>query len=748
MSTGSVTSVFRNLFLLIDTGVYWLVDQAYWLFSMLSEASIFTQTQIESFASRIYVLVSIIMFFKLGFSFINYIINPDSFTDKQKGGAALIKKIVITMALLVSVPTIFNEAYYLQKIIFQNHVIDKVLLGDTSSQTDDANKNNAISTYAFLTFFKPTSYLEECRTYEGVSISAACEAALNKEDTTNHNPGTAYKAALANYDLKTIMQSEIANTTGIFTSNSGGDFYKADAFYLFDYNYPISTVVGGFLAWIMIGFCLDLAVRSVKLSFLQIIAPIPIILSLSPQQKNNTLANWGKECVSTWASLFIRVLVITFALSAIITINTDGGIFSFVTGGTNQFSMVTVFVMLGILLFAKEFPKLLEDILGIKGAGKMTFNPLKRMTEAPVVGKTIGKGLALTSAAAHLGVNTLKNKALSGLEKAFADRKDGAGNTLDPMERRMMREQRYAERQAANKKEFEGRRNADPTKAYSGDTQRKLMHKQNVDERMKLREQERQQKETEDMINIGHRANSEIEANAKGIIDSIVAGNEISDVDKKKVYDSYRRAYNGDAKYSENEANLAMAKGKQEYLKNTVGQLERMAAANPDDVEIAKKLSVAQKALDNAGKQVSGLEENAKNMELTNKTSAKISKGIKLSKGYDKKGDVALKNVNVDDMQQMFTNAQQASSGQQQQLQDSITAAIREGFANMQGNGAPQPSNNQQTRPSGIVDSSGRPISSGNSQASGQVNRPINTNNSQPSNHNNQNIIDDDHRGF
>ena len=120
MSTGSVTSVFRNLFLLIDTGVYWLVDQAYWLFSMLSEASIFTQTQIESFASRIYVLVSIIMFFKLGFSFINYIINPDSFTDKQKGGAALIKKIVITMALLVSVPTIFNEAYYLQKIIFQN----------------------------------------------------------------------------------------------------------------------------------------------------------------------------------------------------------------------------------------------------------------------------------------------------------------------------------------------------------------------------------------------------------------------------------------------------------------------------------------------------------------------------------------------------------------------------------------------------------------------------------------------------
>ena len=65
--SGSVTNVIRNLFLVLDLGVYWLVDQAYWLFSMLSEASVFTQSQIESFANRIYVLISIIMLFKLGF---------------------------------------------------------------------------------------------------------------------------------------------------------------------------------------------------------------------------------------------------------------------------------------------------------------------------------------------------------------------------------------------------------------------------------------------------------------------------------------------------------------------------------------------------------------------------------------------------------------------------------------------------------------------------------------------------------
>lgn len=746
MSTGSVTSVFRNLFLLIDTGVYWLVDQAYWLFSMLSEASIFTQTQIESFASRIYVLVSIIMFFKLGFSFINYIINPDSFTDKQKGGAALIKKIVITMALLVSVPTIFNEAYYLQKIIFQNHVIDKVLLGDTSSQTDDANKNNAISTYAFLTFFKPTSYLEECRTYEGVSISAACEAALNKEDTTNHNPGTAYKAALANYDLKTIMQSEIANTTGIFTSNSGGDFYKADAFYLFDYNYPISTVVGGFLAWIMIGFCLDLAVRSVKLSFLQIIAPIPIILSLSPQQKNNTLANWGKECVSTWASLFIRVLVITFALSAIITINTDGGIFSFVTGGTNQFSMVTVFVMLGILLFAKEFPKLLEDILGIKGAGKMTFNAFKKLGSVPLVG-----GLATAGATALGGAGMIAGRAAWGTAKSLfkgtgsaikgekfgTGFKEGMGETGERIGARW-----HALGSSAKEKiTSAGLKGTDKLggnmhKAY----QENFRSKDYKKTREEYKEGERLYQRT--------LTNGAVDDKKKyDIYSSKDFGAKVETMDKAKErrdtiageYEKMKMRYESgeEVQYREgnktyngaeavNKARIASAKAAADYDKSKA-DFDKIKIQHKADAERYAAFSAAEdrhKVQSNVSSYVTTVEEIKRKAKEEGKENGTI-----VLPEFDQTG---VSNTN-----------------RNQQLQDSITAAIREGFANMQGNGAPQPSNNQQTRPSGIVDSSGRPISSGNSQASGQVNRSINTNNnSQPSNHNNQNIIDDDHRGF
>lgn len=419
---GAVTNTIRQLFIWLDYAVYWLIDQMYSLFSLLTEASIFTQDQIESFSNRIYVLVSIIMFFRLGFAFITYIVNPESFSDKQKGGGALIKKVVITMALLVSVPTIFNEAFYVQQLVFKNNIIDKVLLGDTVTQNEDANQHRSLSTYAFMSFFKPSQSLSACQNYEGIAISEECIKELNAADETGGNPGTAYKEALANYDLDLILKAEVVNSEGLSASIGSNDFFRTDRYYLFDYNYPISTIVGALIAWILLGFCLDLAVRTVKLGFLQIIAPIPIILSLAPAQKNNTLGNWGKECISTWASLFVRVMVISFALSAIITINTGGGIFSFVTGGTNTFSIVTVFVMIGILLFAKEFPKLLEEILGIKGAGNMTFNAWKKLGSVPLAGG------AMTAGATMLGAGALAaGRGLWGTAKSLGA---GVGSAL------------------------------------------------------------------------------------------------------------------------------------------------------------------------------------------------------------------------------------------------------------------------------------------------------------------------------
>lgn len=424
--SGSISNIFRWLFFLLDSVVYWFIDQMYSLFLMLTEASVFSQEQIENFASRIYVLISIIMLFRLGFSFVNYIVNPESFTDKQKGGGALIKSVVIAVVLLVTVPTIFQEANYLQQVVFKSNVIERVLLGDSSIKDGSANNSRLLSTYSFLSFFRPNSRVSGCSSFEGVQISSECINSLNQMADDNSNPGNLYAKALKELNISYVLNSNVINTTGTFVTAGAENFYQTDTTYLFNYHFLISTVFGGVVAYILLGFCIDLAIRTVKLGFLQLIAPVPIILSISPGTKNNTLSNWGKECLSTWVSLFIRVLVIIFAINAILLINSGGGIFSFVTGGGNNSFMVTVFVMLGLLLFAKEFPKLLEDLLGIKGAGNMTFNAWKKLGSTPLVGGALTAGATMAGGAALLA-----GRALTGGARALASGIGGRRKIFD-----------------------------------------------------------------------------------------------------------------------------------------------------------------------------------------------------------------------------------------------------------------------------------------------------------------------------
>lgn len=630
--SGSVTNVLRVLSLGLDTVVYWLVDQAYYLFTLLTEVSIFTQSQIEDFASRIYVLISIIMLFKLGFSFITYIVNPDSFTDKQKGGAALIKKIVICIALLVSVPTIFNEAYYLQKIIFQNNLIEKVLLNNTvDTDTENNDKASMLSTYAFLSFFTPNSKLAGCGSNDGLSISSECINSINSLDDARGNHGSAYEKTLKTLDRSYIMNTTIVNATATMPSVTGDDFFQTPVEYLFDYHAIVSTVFGVALAWILIGFCLDLAVRAVKLGFLQIIAPIPIILSISPQQKTNTLANWGKECLSTWASLFIRVLVISFSLTIISIINSGGGIFSFVTGGSNQNVFVSAFVMLGILLFAKEFPKLLEDILGIKGAGKMTFNALKKLGSAPLVGGLAAAGMTAAGGiglAAGRGLLGLGKSAVLGANSARKGEGFGAGfkSGFDDTKARLGNRMHAIGTSAKEKITSAGFTGTDKL----GGSMHKA-YQEGIKDYNKARKEMR-----EDAKNVekGLEPAARIKAGEDAIMNKLRSSGSISSDEVKAVTDLYQAEYKN-KQYGALQAQLSMAKNKGVYEKQqlSIAQAEMEEAKTAEErATIATKINAIQKNISDSDDAVKNITTQIERIEKTDKASATKTVQIKAAK--------------------------------------------------------------------------------------------------------------------
>ena len=172
------------------------------------------------------------------------------------------------------------------------------------------------------------------------------------------------------------------------------------------------------VAWILLMFCIDVAIRVVKLGFLQLIAPIPIISYIDPQgSKDGMFKKWTKTCISTYVDIFVRLMAISFAIF-IINIICTGEMVKLSTGkeitiaqtGILRFAFVQILIILGALLFAKQVPKLIEDLTGIKLSGTFTLNPMKRINEAPLLGKAaaFAGGAVAGAVAGHRVGSTLR----------------------------------------------------------------------------------------------------------------------------------------------------------------------------------------------------------------------------------------------------------------------------------------------------------------------------------------------------
>ena len=195
-----------------------------------------------------------------------------------------------------------------------------------------------------------------------------------------------------------------------------GDFdkllwWKIENEYAINYLPLISTAAGIYIVFLLLTFCIDVAVRAIKLCFLQMIAPISLVSHLDPNDsaKDGKLSKWIKECVTTYISLFIRLAVI-FLVIRFISIIASGvfGDEGFASNlNANEYTIwVYLFLILGAFVFAKQVPKMLENLLGFQSSGELSLNPVKSLKENvlanPLAGGAIGGavGTALTGASA------------------------------------------------------------------------------------------------------------------------------------------------------------------------------------------------------------------------------------------------------------------------------------------------------------------------------------------------------------
>ena len=101
---GWLINIIRIIFFQIDNIVYGLISVLYELIMYLANLDLFgisnmlqsdgfhmdPNNLIFKFASRIYVLIGVIMLFQIAFAILQYIVDPNAFSDKGKGMGKLV----------------------------------------------------------------------------------------------------------------------------------------------------------------------------------------------------------------------------------------------------------------------------------------------------------------------------------------------------------------------------------------------------------------------------------------------------------------------------------------------------------------------------------------------------------------------------------------------------------------------------------------------------------------------------------
>ena len=113
MKTGIVTWLWlpiNCLLLFIDGVIYTLVALSYKLFQLMAQLNFNALSSwMTALVDRVNAVIAVLVLFILGYSLIQYLINPDKANDKSKsGGVAMIKNIAIASILLISYGFIFG----------------------------------------------------------------------------------------------------------------------------------------------------------------------------------------------------------------------------------------------------------------------------------------------------------------------------------------------------------------------------------------------------------------------------------------------------------------------------------------------------------------------------------------------------------------------------------------------------------------------------------------------------------------
>ena len=415
------------------SGIYKLVDYAYRVFMVLAKTNIFSEENFKDITSNIYKILAVAMLFILAYAILLKIVDPDGST-KGIDGKKTFQNFIIAIILIILCPSIFSFAYGLQSAILDSGIIGGIItgnVGDASSENvTNANIYGGIlmSVNTFEVFFRP----------EGGLSGSDVKGATNIGEIVASKPVLSLDGSSEDLYINCDgSQSEECSYDAAFLfAQNTGSFAPMKAFALnmydneIDFDWFAAFIVGLLLIYVIISFCFDMGIRVCKLAFFQMIAPIGIICMAIPKMED-VFKKWLSNTTKTYLSVFIRTLVMSFGVY-LISLVANNPLFSDETGGQTGVPifnlMAKCFLIMGIVVFIKQSPKLLGDIFGI-GDGDMKLG-IKDKLKA---GGAFAAGAAIGGATTGLvrnAVNAGQNFKKAPKDKKFGAVVKGIGSTL------------------------------------------------------------------------------------------------------------------------------------------------------------------------------------------------------------------------------------------------------------------------------------------------------------------------------
>ena len=407
---------FRTLMFIICDGIYRLIYLTFYVFEKLGTARLIEDTQ--QIFSRVSLIIGLFMVFRVTFSFIQYIIDPDAMLDKKKGAGNIIMKIIISIVLLGSTSTIFNLAFKANNLLIENQVVGRIIFGSSSS--NGRNYDEKYSTPENPTTFGGRLSAEVFSAFYRLNPEASPSLGLQKkceewltEDASHKNASVLKKKITQNKGRLTGYKESPASKC-LNEQDSSGE-YIVD----FDAGGIIAVVAGLAVLYTIIIFTIQVGVRVIQLAYLQIIAPIPILMYITPKG-DEQLKKWGQQCLTTILDFFLRSAIIYFAIFVIQNIWETGFVGKLLSANSESSSgwetaYVGIIMIIAVLTFAKKVPNLIKEIFPSLGGAagfdyglsfkKQVVEPLKTGYNSP-----LGWGLKLGKAGAVAAIGAIDRK--------------------------------------------------------------------------------------------------------------------------------------------------------------------------------------------------------------------------------------------------------------------------------------------------------------------------------------------------